>query len=259
MIRTIAAVIGLGAMLQLAACSGDSVSAADVAAEAPEVQQSHSVENEDFDFGYSYPAEAAAVPQVKAFLERDRRGAQRDLKKQAAEAKADAEANGYPYFPHYLVVGWEVGADLPGWLSMSAAIETYSGGAHGNQAFDGMLWDKKALRMRKPTNLFRSKEALRQAIQPDFCRLLDAERAERRGEPVPPDSDDIFDECIDPLESTVVLASEGGKAFDAIDVLVAPYAAGPYVEGSYVISVPVTDEVIAALKPEFRSAFAAEP
>jgi hypothetical protein len=37
-----------------------------------------------------------------------------------------------------------------------------------------------------------------------------------------------------------------------------PYVAGPYAEGDYDISLPVTAEVIAALKPAYRSSFEAQ-
>ena len=46
-------------------------------------------------------------------------------------------------------------------------------------------------------------------------------------------------------------------AFDRIGFLIGPYAAGPYAEGSYDVTLPVTPAVIAAVKPEFRTAFAA--
>lgn len=256
MFRTIAvAIVGLVLAFHLSIWGGESQAATNPAASAQAGRQSHSVENENYDFDYSYPAQAAAIPQVRAFMERKLRASEAEIRGDAEAAKKEAKTNGYPYFPHYLSVGWDVAADLPGWLSLSAAIETYTGGAHGNHAFDGLLWDKKARKMRKPAELFRSRDALRKAIRSDFCRLLDAERAERRGEPVPPGSDDMFDACIDPLESTIVLSSQGRKAFDTIDVLVAPYMAGPYVEGTYAISVLVTDAIMEEIKPEFRYAF----
>ena len=54
----------------------------------------------------------------------------------------------------------------------------------------------------------------------------------------------------------MILGSSNGKAFDRIGILVAPYEAGPYAEGDYEITLPVTDAVIAAVKPEYRPSFA---
>jgi hypothetical protein len=39
-------------------------------------------------------------------------------------------------------------------------------------------------------------------------------------------------------------------------VLVAPYNAGPYAEGSYEVTVPVTPEILALVKAEYRDSFA---
>ena len=92
-------------------------------------------------------------------------------------------------------------------------------------------------------------------IQPPFCTELDQERGKRRGEPVKGDGS-MFHDCIKPSEQTVILGSSTGKAFDKIGVLVGPYAAGPYVEGDYEFTFPVTAKLLAAVKPEFRDAFA---
>jgi hypothetical protein len=86
--------------------------------------------------------------------------------------------------------------------------------------------------------------------------VLDRERAKKRGEPVKPGSTDEFDKCIDPVENTVILGSSNRQAFDRIGVLVGPYAAGPYAEGDYEVTLPVTAAVLAAVKPEYRNAFA---
>ncbi|MEZ5742879.1 MAG: DUF4163 domain-containing protein [Sphingomonadaceae bacterium] len=212
-------------------------------------------ETDAYSFSYSYPGEANAIPALRAHMERDMEAANAEIVKQAAEAKADAEANDYPFRPHYLAIGWGVAGDTSGWLSMSASIETYSGGAHGNHGFDTLLWDKRANVRREVTNLFISEAALRDAIRERFCAGLDAERAERRGEPVRR-SDEWPDDCIDPFEAEVLLESEGGQVFETLTVLIAPYLAGSYAEGSYLVSVPVDARVLAAVKPEYRKAFA---
>jgi hypothetical protein len=70
-------------------------------------------------------------------------------------------------------------------------------------------------------------------------------------------SGDEFDACLDPASVTVILGSANGQGFDRIGFLIDPYAAGPYAEGDYEVTLPVTGKVLAAVKPEFRSAFAA--
>jgi hypothetical protein len=66
----------------------------------------------------------------------------------------------------------------------------------------------------------------------------------------------MFSECIDPTDSTIILGSSNRQGFDRIGVLVAPYEAGPYAEGTYEVTVPVTRAVMDAVKPVYRSAFA---
>ena len=71
-------------------------------------------------------------------------------------------------------------------------------------------------------------------------------------------SADMFDECIDPVAETVILGSSNGQSFNRIGILVPPYEAGPYAEGDYEVTVPVTSAVLAAVKPEYRSSFSAK-
>ena len=65
----------------------------------------------------------------------------------------------------------------------------------------------------------------------------------------------LFDDCIDPVKSTVILGSSNKRTFDRIGVLVGPYEAGPYAEGDYEVTLPVTQAVLAAVRPEYRAAF----
>lgn len=224
---------------------------------APEGARKIDEGNELYSFGYSYPAAAAAIPSLKAHLDADidrRRG---ELSASAQEGKQDAEKGATDlYHPFSWSSDWQVVTDTPRWLSLSANLYEFTGGAHGNFWFGTILWDKQANRQREPADLFVSRAALTRAIQPEFCRQIDKQRAEKRGEPVVRGSGDSYDECLDPLESIVILGSSNGKAFNRIGVLVAPYNAGPYVEGSYEATIPVNAAVLAAVKPEFRSSFA---
>ena len=39
-------------------------------------------------------------------------------------------------------------------------------------------------------------------------------------------------------------------------MVVAPYAAGPYVEGDYEVTLPVTAKLLALVRPQYRKFFA---
>ena len=213
-------------------------------------------ENDLYDFGYAYPAAAGGIADLKAYLDADLARQKAELIADAKTQRAERAKDKFDYFPLARDIKWDVVTNLPRWLSLSATIYSFEGGAHPNHGYQALLWDRQGNRRRDGAELFVSKPGLSQAIRKPFCAALDRERGKRRGAPVNPDSGDEFDACIDPVASTVILGSSNGKAFDRIGILVAPYEAGPYAEGDYEITLPVTDAVIAAVKPEYRPSFA---
>ena len=96
---------------------------------------------------------------------------------------------------------------------------------------------------------------LEQALGQRLCDTLNAERSERRGFAVEPDSDDMFDKCPGLDEATVLIGSSNGKSFDRLAVYFGPYVAGAYAEGAYELDFPVTASVIDAVKPAYAGAF----
>lgn len=221
----------------------------------PEAAREEKVSNALYEFEYSYPAAAGVIPGLKTMLDADLDRKKAALVADAGEQQAMAKRDGFPYRTLGHWVAWKVVTDLPGWLSLSAEISTYEGGAHPNHGFDALIWDRQANARRDPIDLFASKERLSRAIRKDFCAALDRERGKRRGEPVKPGSTAEFDACIDPVDNTVILGSSNRQAFDRIGVLVGPYAAGPYAEGDYEVTLPVTQAVLDAVKPEYRPTF----
>jgi Deacetylase PdaC/Protein of unknown function (DUF3298) len=212
--------------------------------------------NSLFDLAYTYPAPAAAISGVKAYLDADIDKQRSALAVSAKQGQAEAKQNGFEFRPYHRGADWQVVADMPGWLSLSANLDSYEGGAHPSHWFDALLWDKQAGKRREAADLFMSKQALSKAIRADFCRLLNKQRSEKRGEPVKAGGDGMFNECIDPVDQVVILGSSDKVAFNRIGILVAPYEAGPYAEGDYEVTLPVTPAVLAAVRPEYRSSFA---
>lgn len=213
-------------------------------------------ENALYAFDYSYPAQAAAIPGLRVSLDADLSTRLGKLKAEATAGRDEARKGGFPYHAYAWSQKWQVVTSLPGWLSLSAQYWTYTGGAHGMSWSGAMLWDRKANRARNPLDLFTSKAALAAAIRAPFCDGLDRQRLAKRGGTRIERNSDPFTRCIDPTAETVILGSRGGKAFDRIGILIAPYSAGPYAEGAYEVTVPVTPAVLAAVRPAFRRAFA---
>lgn len=213
------------------------------------------VTNDLYEFEYAYPGKVAAIPDLKALLDKRLATSRAELEKSSRHDQAEAKKDGYPYRAHSSGAKWQVVADLPRWLSLSAEMYEYSGGAHGMTFFDALLWDREQNLARTAADLFISKAALSSAIREPFCAALDKERAKRRGGPVDRQSGDEFDACIDPAEHAVILGSINGHTFDRIGILVEPYAAGSYAEGTFDITLPVTDRVLGSVKPAYKSEF----
>ncbi len=206
-------------------------------------------------FDYSYPPEAGAIAGLRRQLDAQLDKDEAEFTGQAREGRADALKNNYPFRQYGYNKDWQVVANLPGWLSLSAEHYAFMGGAHGNTDFDTLLWDKQAQRARKPLSLFTSAAALEKLVQGDLCDALDRQRAKKRGEKLVRNQDDWSTACIGLDAATVILGSSNSRTFDRIGFLIPPYNAGPYAEGAYEVTLPVTPAIMRAVKPEFAQDF----
>ena len=206
-----------------------------------------------FEFDYSYPAAAGRIPALKAWLDTERTKARAQLIEDATTGRAEAKESGFDYHAYAFGREWQKVSEVPRFLSLSAQIYDYSGGAHPNHGYDSLLFDKQAGARLAPLALFASNAAFDAVIQKPFCALLDKERSKRRGEPVADDGSP-FNDCIKPSEQTVILGSSNGQTFDKVGVLVGPYAAGSYAEGDYEFTLPVTAALLKVVKAEYREA-----
>ncbi len=202
-----------------------------------------------------WPAEAAAIPALDALLRKGAGESKEAALKAAREDQAAAKQNGFTFQPHLFQRSWTVEGSPPALLSLSGAFEEFTGGAHGMTGWQALLWDRKADREIAFTALFADPAAAEREIAAAFCPALDAERTKRRGTPVTPDANDPFTQCPKLSDQTLIPAGPAGEPFTRIRVLVGPYEAGPYAEGSYEIAVPVTAALVALVKPEWNAAF----
>lgn len=215
-------------------------------------------ETNAFSFSYDYPAEAAAIPALVTLLDQDRSKMLTALEQSAAEGEADAKANSYPFNPHMAGMRWKVTGTSNALLVMLGEISSFSGGAHGNSNYQALLWDKAASRRIPLEALFIDSAAAMEPLRERYCNALNAERLEKRGG-YEPGGDAMFNEC-PPFEELVIIpfaGSDGG--FDRLLLVAAPYVAGPYVEGAYEISLPLGQQTLAQIKPEYRPAFTSDP
>ncbi|HWW58469.1 MAG TPA: DUF3298 and DUF4163 domain-containing protein [Sphingopyxis sp.] len=206
------------------------------------------------EFAYSYPREAAAIPELAAWLDGDRATKRDALIAAAQRDKAAAEKGGFPYRAHSHLQKWQRVTDTRRFLSLSAEIDTYAGGAHGMQGFGTLIWDRNRRKLLQPLDLFASGEAFDAAIRDSFCAgIKRAKTAKGIVADEPPDSP--FAQCPPASAQTVWLGSSDGRYLDRVTVAIAPYEIGPYAEGSYKINVPMSGELVRAVKDEYARDF----
>ena len=213
-------------------------------------------EMELLDFGYGWPAEADALPALRARLHADMEAERTQAMRWAGEALDNARANGIEYIEHYYAKGWGISGSTPQLLSLTATEEAFAGGAHGNITFSAILWDRAADRPVSAAEMLGA--AVLRGMRERYCAALDAERAERRGETVRPDAEDPHTLC-PPLAEQVLapVDRDGDGRFDGLDVQLAPYVAGSYAEGAYVAEVPFEEQDLAGIADGYRPAFEA--
>lgn len=213
-------------------------------------------------FTYGWPAAAAAIPELDQWLRGNADHLRREAAARARADIAEARKSGYDMHDHSYEETWSVVADAPRLLVLQSEGYVFTGGAHGMPVVTTLFWDKAARRRLGPTDLFDTAR-LYAAIRPAFCKALDDERAKRRGAPVDRDAKgEIADfvSCVDPSKQILLpVARRGGGALDTVRLVIMPYEAGPYAEGIYQLDLPVTDGVMAAVKPAWRAAFSVAP
>jgi hypothetical protein len=210
------------------------------------------------EFLYAWPAQAAAVPPIDAKFREDMETGKADALKMAAQDRKSAQQSGFPFHAHSLETRWTVAADTPRFLSLQSSRYTYTGGAHGMTGYDTLLWDKARKRETSIRAVMTSPDAFAAAIHDRFCDALDKARAKKRGGPVLR-GDDPFTQCVDPMKEVLVPVSSNGKLIDAIKVVIGPYDAGPYSEGSYEVPLPVDAAMRKAIRTEYQDAFTGTP
>jgi hypothetical protein len=212
------------------------------------------------EFSYAWPAAATAIGALNARLEGE---LAKDRTEALTGAREDKEARigqDYPFHGHYFRKEWTVEGDTPRLLSLAAEIETFTGGAHGNQGYDSILWDRRAGRAIGFGDMFTSAPAALELLTKAFCPALDSARAEKRQDSLPLKGDDWMTTCPDIAKQTLVPVDENKDGrFEALRALIGPYEAGPYVEGSYEIDIPVTPAIRSLVKPDYADMFKDSP
>lgn len=214
---------------------------------------SRSIANDMLEFTYEWPAAVERVPTLSALLHQRLDEAYATATGYANEDKASRGSEA-PFNAHQYGEGWEVAGETAQLMSLTSSVSTYTGGAHGNLHFNTILWDKAAAQAIDAKAML-GDEGLR-GLSSRYCAALDAEREVRRGEPVRRGPDELFGDCPDIAEQVIAPADEDDNGrFDTLRILLPPYAAGPYVEGDYVIDVRLRAEDVARIAARYQPSF----
>ena len=214
--------------------------------------------NDLLDFSYSWSAEAAAVPALDRRFRADAASDRGKATRAAEEDRTARRKTGGDWHEHYLASSWQTAGQSPRLLSLEAETGAYTGGAHPVSGTTSLLWDRRLGREVTLDALLQRNGWWNGAVRQPFCLLLDRERTQRRQAPVK--RSDFFGNCPEVQELTLTLEDQNRNGrFDHVRITADQYVAGPYAEGPYVISLPITATMITRLKPEYRSSFEAQP
>lgn len=192
--------------------------------------------------------EAATAPALLASMRgaalKDAASAKVDAAKDAVEAKKQA----YPFRRYESLADWTLAADTPRLLALAGESYSFTGGAHGNTGYAARIWDKMAKRSIGIDALFTDWPRVRKILEPAFCAALVDEQTRRLG--ARPTSE--MNACPNLAEQPIVPFAGLGTTASQFRVLVAPYVAGSYAEGSYLVTVAWPDAIRPLVRPAYR-------
>ena len=211
----------------------------------------------DYDFHASWPRAVDAIPALRRdFAERARKD-ERELAALASDLGTPREEVNLPrqiMLAHF--DSTRVAGDSGRLLSLLSDIERYTGGAHGASGKRARIWDRKTRTLiTDATPLFADGLAV---MRDAWCDALDAQRIQRSEGRHVAGSAKYLDnwDCPGFDRLSVVATGEPGRPFDRLRIIAQPYIAGPWSDGSYDITFPVTEAMLAQVKPEYRADFA---
>jgi hypothetical protein len=201
-------------------------------------------------FALAYESEIHTVPALEAMLREEARRAESWIAGLARDWMREREEAGADIFPLSYSALWSIDAVSSDLVAASGSIQHYTGGAHGGIEFKTILFDRRRGGRIALADLFADPARARSLIQNGFCAALRQEMGERRG------TDESSAECPVAADQPISLKPGPSGRIDSFYALLNPYVAGSWAEGPYDFAFPVTAELLALIKPEYRAAFA---
>lgn len=253
----------------LTGCNRDKEKAAPVAAAPTTVAETPAVAGAPFEFksetpyakvGLTLPQGIKGQPDLHAQLYasgvKDLRQFMEGAQSDRTEAGADDVMGRYEE-----QIQFDAPVETGKLFSIARSDYEFTGGAHGNTSYAGVMWDKALKRPIGADGLLRPGVKL-SALDSLLCSALNVEKKAR--DPEAPTltlgtASRADWNCPAASDTPFVLAAstEPGKAGGLL-FLIGPYQAGPYAEGPYSITVPQA-AIRALLAPAYADEFAGTP
>ena len=205
------------------------------------------------EFSYEWPQKVQAIKGLHAYLNADLEKVFRQASGDSADDQKAAHTASYPFRQHSYSMSWDSEGESGRLISLEGDTRMGQQRSPSEQQHQGAPLGPPArpasCRVRPVSRRPRFPVQTRAA----YCKALDAERLRRReGEKL----EGEFAECPPYKDLAILLVDRNhDRRFDHILFIAPPYVAGPYVEGDYEISLPVTANLVAALKPAYRGSF----
>lgn len=213
-------------------------------------------DNKALEFTYEWSREAAAVPALDRRFRAEAAKAYREALAISAEEQKIAREQKRDFHPQFYSKQWTTAGQSQRLLSLQYQLGTFTGGAHPNSSYGALLWERRLTQPIAIGALFLRADAFAGLTRIAYCKALNDERRKRRqGEELQGE----FSQCPKYAELAIspVDKDKDGR-FDEIAFVASPYTAGPYAEGEYDLVLPVTRQLIAAIKPIYRGSFEAQ-
>lgn len=212
---------------------------------------------DQYSFYSAWPEEVAEIAPLKHDFERASAETRKSLMKMVrAQDDDDSDAKAPRTNSLAILETTRVAGNNSRMLSLLTDGYIHFGGAHGMSGYAARLWDRHANAEINPTTQMFSDGM--SALRPAWCAALDAQRVSKSDGRWKPEAgkkyNDIWD-CPTFDKLAVVPLGEAGQPFDRIRIIAAPYLAGPYSDGDFDVTFPVTASVMALIKPAYRDAF----
>ena len=191
------------------------------------------------------PPEAATQPALLKGLRSEALTELAKEKKDAAGDASEAKKSGFPFRGYETIISWTLAADTPRLLALSSLNYSFTGGAHGNTGYAAKIWDKAANKAIPFSALFTDWKKAQALLGPAYCKALAEEQKARGGNPV--------NNCPKLADQQIVPWADLASTASQVRVLLGPYAAGSYAEGSYLITLPWPEGLEKLVKPAYRT------